>query len=255
MRRAEFRFAQAKGFWTVDRAKNAHAIRQALAEVIEESPHSYEREIMLAVLDEEGDAPTSALAHALKANVLIPATNPLKRDPSMVYWLAKLESKAGDPALALEMFAELEKKGRLAGKPGKGAERSQAARFYGLPSVPAVEGLVMAQAEILERQQKWGEAANAYARLVEEKKGGNQVAYGYARALLKAGGKQREAKGVEVLKKIAAGPAAAPAGGDAGRAPASTETGKEGADALGAAGSKDEFWKKLAQEALETMEK
>jgi tetratricopeptide (TPR) repeat protein len=223
MRKSEFRFAQARGFWASGREKFAHAIRQALGEVIEESPHSFERELMVALLDEDAGQHTSSLAHALKAHVLIPANDPFKRDPSFVYWLARLESRSGDTVLALEMLGELEKKARLAGKE---VERSAAAKFYGLPSVPSIEGLVIAQAELLEKQARWGEAAGTYARLFDEKKGGSQVAYGYARALLKAGGKQRAAKGVEVLKQLA----------DPGRAPASG----------------DDFWKKLAQEALET---
>ncbi len=188
-------------------------IRDLLGKISEESPFSFERELMLGRLDEVAGKPASALQHALKAQVLMPAVN--KSDFRAMAWLASLHAKAGDPRIAVELYRELQKKSQTQTE----AKGSDTGAVFGIPALPTLERLVLEEAELLARLSKWGEAATAYSRLVDQNKGGNQALYEYARVLGKTGKISDREKARTALEKISQ--------------------------------SKDEdFWKKLALEAL-----
>src|SRR5206468_9856756 len=84
--------------------------------------------------------------------------------------------------------------------------------------------------------------------------GGTQARYNYARALLKAGGRDNHAKAVATLEKLAAEDAAAPkapgAPATAAAAPEKKDSSSEVEAASSRNASRDKFWRKLASETL-----
>jgi hypothetical protein len=120
--------------------------------------------------------------------------------------------KAGSPRSAVEILQRLQKFVGAAGQV-KVVER---ASLLGLPPLPTVEQLVMIEGDVLSGLGRWGEAASAFGRIVERGEGGNHAKYRYADALDKTGERVRA---VEQYQQIVAG-------------------------------KTDDFWKKLAGEAL-----
>ncbi|MCM2324206.1 MAG: tetratricopeptide repeat protein [Oligoflexia bacterium] len=235
LRHAELRFTEAKALWTSRGASSAPQdvdarIASLLSQVIEESPFSFEREVMLGLLAEGKGRDAEARLHALRAQLLRPQAD--ASGPRVQAWIASLEARAGEPKAALELLRKLE---TVAGQTDDGAST---AAVLGLPPVPGRETLALAQAELLEGQGRWGEAAAAYARTLDGGKGGNQAKYGFARALLRSGGVKERARGIELLRQLAQ--VGAPGAGEA-RKPASSAATEAG---------KQDFWKKLAMETL-----
>lgn len=223
MKVSEERFTEAKALWIQSRARtlgeNEEKIRSLLAEVREESARSYEREIILGLLDEKKAQFNTALTHALKAQMLKPAAP--ATNLRLESWVAGLQVKAGDPQIALQMLSNLE--GRMAtqnSKSEKGAGDQSIEEILGLPAPMSIEQSIFTRAEISEKLGRWGDVAAAYSRAVDEGLGGGQALYGFGRALLKAGNRQ---KGLEVLQKLVESKAAE---------------------------SKNDLWKRLASETL-----
>jgi TolA-binding protein len=239
MEHSERAFTEAKALWTGSGAAEEKRIRAALAGVGEESRYSYERELILGLLDEKHGQHQAALKHAARAQILGP------RNARVDAWVASLEARAGDPRAALAAYRALEKD--LSRKPASNKSKTpqapEAAEIIGVPAVPAREAMILAQSEILEKQGRWGEAAANYTRAVQGGLGGSQALYGYARALLKSGGKDNHAKAIATLEKLAA--------------QAADDLPKKGAPAPEATAvtkpkvsDKDTFWRKLASETL-----
>lgn len=225
-RKAEERFTEAKALWIAQGAQAETRVRELLAEVHPESEHSYESEIILGLLDEKTGKPASALGHALRAQLLIPPARAQwsgTEQARITHWIASLQIKAGSPRQALELLRKLQQ------TVDKNSASGLAAHL-GVPPVASKSALLVSEAEILSGQGRWGEAASAYARAVEDGKLGDQGLYAYARALLKTGGKADRNKALEALEKLAQG--------------------DQTAQVQGAAENKDEFWRKLAREAL-----
>lgn len=243
LRKSEQHFTEAKALWVASAARagasgkpsaeHEKAIRDHLAQVAEESPFSFEREIILGLLDDRAGRTQPALAHAAKAQLLKPAAG--ARDLRLESWLAGLEARAGDPKVALEMARNLQK---LLGHADKGAAESPLG-VLGVPAVSSPSQLLILQATLLETLGKWGEAAATYARVLEgqDKSMGyrGQARYGYARALLRSG--ERD-KAVALLKELSA--------------TAPTPSGAPGAEAAQGSPSanSDDHWRRLASETL-----
>lgn len=215
---AEQRFTEAKAMWVSSGVAAESRIRQALAQVTEESEHSYEREIILGLLNQGTGKSATALQNASKAQLLMPAGDRPEDKSRIQYWIASLQDVAGDAAAALRSYRELESFKREERKPAQLGEASPA-ESLGLPEVPSKGELILRQGAILSRQGRWGEAAQAYSRAVEEGSGGNQAMFEYARALSKTGTGDGSRKSLEVLEKLA-----------------QSKT--------------EDFWKKLAEERL-----
>ncbi len=238
MRVYEAAFSEAKALWITtngERKESNDKIRAALAKVGEESPHSYEREIILGLMDQREGREKPALGHALKAQLLRPSRGAAERDARLEGWVALLQAKGGDQQVALRMLRSLEDHVRerraeerepAAQKDGKNDDAAirEAATALGVPVTPSLETLILTQAQILDRVGRWGEAAQAYSRAMDAGVGGGQAVYGYAKALLNTGEAESKARGIETLQKLA--------------------DGKIG-------GNPSELWKRLALEALE----
>jgi len=212
---SEGKFTEAKAQFISAGAKEAAAIRAKLAQVREESRFSFERELILGLLDDAEDKPASALSHAAKAQLLAAGG---KADLRLEYWVATLHARAGESRAALELLRNLEKRLKLKTPPPS----DPATVTLGVPAPPSIEAVLMAQADILEKQSKWGDAAATYGRAVEDGIGGNQALFSYARALLKTNDQAVKKKAFAALETLAAK-----------KAPAN-----------------DDFWIKMAQETL-----
>ncbi len=265
MHAAEIQFTQAKALYmAATKLKNKSAtpstprideeteskIRAALQNVAPESKFSYERELILGLLDESAQKPASALRHAAKARLLEPKKDG-PTDLRLEAWTARLEARVGDPSAALALLKVVE--ARLSAKESEEEseevenEQPTATEVLGVPSVPTREELWVAQSEILEKMGRWGEAAATYARAVEQGLGGTQARYAYARALLKTRVPENREKALSLLEKLAA--EAPPMKKGPPPAPDSPE-GVALAKAIASMSSKDLFWRRLASETL-----
>jgi tetratricopeptide (TPR) repeat protein len=256
---SERAFTEAKARWIGDGMKAADGIRARLGQVSPESRFSYERELILSLIDEKSGDSRGALRHAAQAQLLGP------KDNRVDAWVARLQARVGDPGIALASYRALEPFATQASKPEAAPAHATASERLGIPPVPSREELILAECEILESQGRWGESAANYARAVDQGLGGVAARFGYARALIKSGDGSSREKALETLEKLATeGPApAAPGASVAARAPGSQDQ-DEGADkpaaqalakapsdgAAGSPGPRDKFWRKLASEML-----
>ena len=211
MRASEQNFAKAKALWISSGASAQAEIRGLLAKVKEESRFSYEREIILGLLDEAEGKLGSARTHAAKAQVLKTGISRTE-DMQLEGWLGSLEARAGESKVAFEIFKNLEKRLELNAAQAKSS-------VLGLPALPTMETVLMNQGELLEKLGRWSEAATTYGKAVEKGWGGNRAQYGFAKALLKTGGTENLQKGHATLEKLAVS-------------------------------KNDDFWKRLAMETL-----
>jgi tetratricopeptide (TPR) repeat protein len=224
---SEQHFTQAKALWVSSGMKSEGTVREQLAQVKEESHFSYQRELILALMDQKSAKFPSALAHAVRAQLLKPADH--SGDLRVQAWIAEIQSETGDKGAALEGYRNLEKhirlqKDLLKTNPKATIGIDEEAAALGVTPVPGLDRVMISQGELLEAQGHWGEAAATYARAMEDGVGGDQVVYQYARSLKKTGNPSDRAKADGLLKKLAANPAS----GDA----------------------QESFWNKLAREAL-----
>ncbi len=213
------RFTEARALWlsravepTAEaRADEERRIRSLLADVSSESEHSCDREILLGLLEERAGRHAVALQHAARAQVLLPDGR--RRELARItYWLATLQKNTGDFRAAVAGLRRLSQ----ADAPAGGDEPSG---LLGVPAVADRATLILREGEILAGLGSWGEAAAAYSRAVEKGIGGNHAAYEYARALSQTGRRDDAKKATLVFEKIAAS-------------------------------GQDDFWKKLARDAL-----
>ena len=205
--------------------KQEDAIRAQLSQVLEESKFSYERELIYAMMEQKSKKPAQALSHAIRAGLLVPGPFDTKADSlpgsadlRVQAWTADLQSQSGDPKVALEMYKNLEKHIRLQISSKTEVRVDDVAASLGVPPMPALDGVLLAEGDLLEKQGRWGEAAATYSRAVDDKMGGNQALYQYARSLSKTGTPANQTKAHAVLEKLSS--------------------------------SNGDFWTKLAREAL-----
>jgi hypothetical protein len=246
LRFAEERFAKAKALWVdgsteMDFFKKGSAgaarVRKLLDEVGEQSKFSFEREIILSLMDAK-EAETreskqsgreqvllrSALVHATSAQLLstarpsgAPESLGSVADAMLASWVARLESRIGDTRIALEMCKNLESFIRKTEKPGDAAAKLAGKNaghnvsvlkdpdlhVLGLPPVIGLNELLLLKAELLEKQSEWAAAAEAYAQVVEDGFSSNRVLFAQARALLKTGSAEAREKAMAILQKLA----------------------------------------------------
>jgi len=236
---SEQNFTEAKALW-VSRGltRLAHStadrdqIRSLLMNVRAESPFSYERELMLGLIDESEKVTTSALEHAARAQILEPVPNSGLREMRVTAWLATLQAQMGDQNSALVLYKNLEKHLELS-EPGPALKELTSAENLGVPPVPTREFVLLAQAQIYEKEMRWGDAAKVYSRAIDLKLGGNQAVFQYAHALIKSGDMRKRAEAMKTLAGLA---------GDGAKARAPAQS--------GSVASAADFWQGLARETL-----
>jgi tetratricopeptide (TPR) repeat protein len=184
-----------------------------LNQVIEESAYSYERELLFSMLEHRAGHPASALQRAMKARMLAPASE--KDQPRLLHWIARLNKDSGNTQGAARAYAELRK------APQKESGRLTA---IGIMPMPSRRPLLLAEIEVLSSLGRWGEAAAIMGDSKAEEPGAldSPLRYQYAHVLRKTGKTEDLQKSQALLEGLA----------------------KE---------APEQFWKKMAQEALETV--
>jgi tetratricopeptide (TPR) repeat protein len=223
------RFADAEALWIsrpAESAKPPHElderIRSELNQVVTESRFAFEKEVILGLLEEKNGKPASARAHAAKAELLAAGRDAARPKGSgaeaakpsgellrVRNWLATLETKTSSPGAALQLYREIEKAmphvaPAEVGSPTRTNESDAKLTLLGMPALPTLEQILLAEAMILDRDARWGEAAATYGRAVDTGLGGNQAMYGLARAWLKTGVKASRKKALSLLEKVSA---------------------------------------------------
>ncbi|MBC7690460.1 MAG: hypothetical protein H7222_01715 [Methylotenera sp.] len=201
LKKSEERFTEGKALWMRSGVKVEQKIRECMADVIAESPFSYEREIILGLLDMKAagtGSAASALSHAAKAQFLLPASALKGEKARIESWVTTLQAQAGEIGLAVEGLRRLQKI-RLTAELRNSA--ADTAAHLGVSSVAAPEELLMSEGELLSKQGHWGEAADAYGKAIDSGLGGNQALYEYARTLGKSGPDRAEKKEIQVILK------------------------------------------------------
>jgi len=237
-------FAEAKALWirTMENgvdptASEETTIREKLAQVQDESPFSFDREILLGVLEDRHGRTENALAHALRAQLLMPDPKEKLHDLRLESWIGRLQARSGNSEVALAFLKGLES--LLKTGASQPIFKFTPTEVLGLPAVMTYGEVLVMQGEIQEKRKDWPAAAAAFSRAIELNQGGPRAEYGYANALLamdRFG--ENEKKALGILEKL----------GDpnVGRAPGSTETPQERKERLG----KQDFWIQMARERL-----
>ncbi len=234
-------FTEAKARWIKGGEKESEKIRDLLSKVAPESPFSFHAQVILTLLAEKEAKPEVALSHLLKANVLLPKG---QSDARLKCWLASLQGRVGDRSVALEIYAGVEELLQKEKRVSKDVARDPAKEVVkngtkdaklvvtpestsdallsvlGAPPALQLEQVVVAQAEIQEKQGKWGDVARTYSRAVESGVGENHLSYSLARALINSGEPSNYERAIKTLEGIVAS-------------------------------KTNDFWKKLAQQTLE----
>lgn len=182
-----------------------------LKQVTEESVQSFEREILWSLIEDRAGRSASAIQRALKAQLLAPESE--RGQPRLLHWIALLQKKSGNSRMAVQAYRAL----RATNVPD-----SEKLAAIGLPPVPSPTFVAMAEADLLSAEGRWGDAAAAIAAIekTEAQTMGSSVKYEYARILARTGKARDKKKSRQILQALS----------------------KE---------APEEFWKKLAQEALE----
>ncbi len=237
LKNSEENFVQAKALW-IDfqfskKEANNEKIRSLLAMVKDESEYSYQKELILGIMDEKEENLKSAIEHVSRAQLI-------KNQPRLDAWIVRLESKIGDIDVALNINQHLEQqldsKNKIEGKQvDKDSEKNfknkqlsstseiQVEDLLGVPATPTFNEVLLQQAEFFEKLKRWGDAALVYSKALEKGLGGDQVRYQYAITLRKSNDPSQRLKGQEALEKLASSQV------------------KNGTD---------DFWIRLAQESL-----
>jgi len=209
---------EARGLWIgsgaeiVKDAAKSEQLRSLLSRITEESPQSYERELIMALLEVGSARPALALNHLLKAQVLAPGSE--KEAPRLLALLAKLQGDSGNAKAAAISYRLLRQK--LAQEKVEDPERLVQLRLDGAPTLQTV---LLLECEQLSKMARWGELAKVLAENDEAGRLNSALKYQYAKALAKTGTAGDSGKSTQVLKALA------------DNAP-------------------EEFWKNLAREAL-----
>ncbi len=193
---SEKAFTEARARWIsgVSDESAVAAIRSLLQRVVEESPFSYEKELLTAVIESRAARPALALTHLLKAQALAPAAE--RNAPRILFLLATLHSSSGNSNAAIEAFRQLRK-----------AETGDSERLaqLGLPVVPDAQTLLLKECEELSRLKRWGDIATLLGGDEGQGTLGSPLKYQLALALGRTGRSADRKKSAEILKSLADG--------------------------------------------------
>ncbi len=214
---SEKAFTEARALWVekglgVLKDQGQHSrLRELLLKVVEESPFSYERELVSALMESGSDRPALALTHLLKAQALAPAAE--RNSPRILALLARLQSESGNANASAATYAQL-----VSQKPEAAADSERLAALR-LPAPPARQALTLLYVEQLTKLARWGEIARILSEQEEAGALNSPLRYEFARALSRTGTAKDKSKSTKLLQGLAEG-------------------------------APEEFWKNLAREAL-----
>ncbi len=195
LKRAEKAYTEAKALWVQDKKAHREKVQGLLADIIDESPFSYQREVILGLIAESENKLTTALTHAKSAQLLLPPSSRYTREQATVdQWVVRLQMKSGNTRAAIDGIRKI----RDLKVDEKTASQSEG---LGVEPFESREKLLISEGDLSSKTGKWGDAARAYGILVKDGIGGNQAVYQYAMSLEKS---KSDPKKVEALiEKVA----------------------------------------------------
>jgi hypothetical protein len=214
---SERAFTEARANWISGEADAK--IRPLLQKVEEESPYSYERELLYSLLELRAGRPAAGLQAAQKALLLAPASE--KSQLRLMHWIARLQAQAGNKLAAMGAYSQL--RVEIQKQAGKQQESPRLVAL-GIPALPPNASLALSETDLLVAEKRWGDAASIlvseFAKNAEsDPKLGSPLKFRQAQVLAQTGNPQDLKKSRELLENLTK------------QAP-------------------EEFWKKMAQEAL-----
>ncbi len=214
---SEFNFTKAKGLWIKSGMGDEEQIKEFLDKVIEESPFSYEKELILGLIEDKKNNVEGALKHAILAQSL--SHGDYVNDLRVLAWTAGLQTKNKAFDAALESYKRIDEIIKNKSQTKIKDDALALSEQVGIPDFPDDNKRVVLQIDIYEIQKNYEDGV----KFIEEKiaKGikDNNILYQYATMLGKTNNYENEKKARAVFAEIVKS-------------------------------KKDDFWKKLAQEVL-----
>jgi tetratricopeptide (TPR) repeat protein len=237
---AEENFSVAQALWIAHGKSKLTTILNRLKLITGESPLAYDKEILLYQIKiQEGDH-KAALMHLSKAK-LLGKTQSIEENQRIDYALLTLQEKTDSPKIAEKLLQNLisaiqsqKKESSKQGSdhkqmtiekdshsdshhPGKASVSSMSQ----LPAVPDLAELYFYRATLLEKSKHWSKAAESYKNAIEAGDSSTRVRFAMARALTKTKKAQSQSEAQKIFQELSEN-------------------------------QSQDFWTKLAQEALET---
>ena len=201
---AEQNFVLAKALWikfknsstskTIKNDENLDKIRKLLTSAVSDPRIDLEKEIILGQIEETENNLSSAIRHVAQARLI-------QDGVKLEAWLASLYFKAKNLTASLSLFQSVEKK--IIQDAAHPQSNDPNLNAMGLRSAPDLVQTVLSEAQILEANENWEEAASAYSRLIAGGVKSNRILYGYARSLGKSGKDTNRNQIVKTLEDIA----------------------------------------------------
>jgi len=214
LRISESSFAQARALWVDAAARKEPAvrdqIRSLLSKVRDESPFSFDREVLFGLIEEADGKMAKALTHVSRAQALKRKPES-EQDLRLEAWVANLQANAGDSSVALSLWKNVERRIQLNAemakrKPAAFVQEDTSGNSLsalGVAAAPSLQECLFSIAEIHSKAARWGEAAATYSAMVEKGLGGSRAVYGFGNALVKTGEQTKVKQGRSVLAKLA----------------------------------------------------
>jgi tetratricopeptide (TPR) repeat protein len=234
LEKAEKAWLEARALWMTEQGRERGTLDAFLAMIPEQSPRSYGAHIMKAILREKSGTTQEALAELIQARLLLPPSEGVIPGEALRLeaWIARLQEKGGDQLAAIATWRNITlqlEEPEVRRLPAVAPQGAGVAASLGAGPIPALEDALRSEALILTRLEKWAEADEAWRKLISvvekpaAESGESAVAgpyrYERARVLARIGGRDKLDLARTELQEIVKR-------------------------------SKDETWKKLAQESL-----
>lgn len=226
---SEDSIVEAKVAWLKSGVKAKEKIEAALNKITDESKFSYDREIVAGLLAEKTGRIITALKHASKAELLMPARlkgtsgSFSEEHARILYWQAALHQRAGNSSQAVSIWESL--------VPYYAENRAATRRtlasltpavVLGVGALPSEENFKFDLADALSSAGRWAEAAQLYSQFMVSESKADRAKFGYSRAMLEQTHGPDRKKYSTILEEVASS-------------------------------AKDSFWKKIASEYLESL--
>ncbi len=184
---SEESFSRAKAMWIslvrsgFEGEKEISAVVRGLLEksVLDTADYSYQKEIILGLIDERAQHFDAACMHAVKAELLRPSAD-------VLLWHASLEEKSGAKEMALNLYTNIENYVSLKRLVHEKEEKEE--WLLGLPRTWTLAQVVLKEGAMHEAADRFDKASEVYGRLVHKYTPddvGGGIVYAYARSLLK----------------------------------------------------------------------
>ncbi len=207
LKKSEEAYTDAIAIWSDPKArhdqKKQAKIKELLNDVVEESERSFEKEVILGLIDESHKKDASALKHAVRAELLVPKK--IKSNnvefAFVLNWVAELNGRSGDPKAAQQGLAKI--RDLVAKAPATFTSvNAPICTMLGLPALGDDSMRLFSEADILAKTGRWGEVASLYSSSIEKGVGGNQALYEYHKALNRLPSLDDQKRAKEILEEL-----------------------------------------------------